>query len=65
MAQPVKESVGYILDDEEMMKEAHPLKYFLNVVPVAAQFQTEILPYVSPELAKEMGIRVTTLSRRR
>ena len=36
---------------------------FLNVVPIAAQFQTEILPLINPELTKEMGIKVTSQSR--
>jgi hypothetical protein len=59
------EVIGYTTDDEEMMDKAHPTKYFLNMIPVGAQFQTEILPYLDPELAKEMGIRVTTESRQR
>jgi len=60
-----KEVIGYTIDDEEMVDKAHPTKYFLNMIPVGAQFQTEILPYLDPELAKEMGIRVTTESRQR
>lgn len=60
-----KEVAGYVIEDTEMMDKAHPTKYFLNMIPGAAQFQTEILPYIDPELAKEMGIRVTTESRQR
>lgn len=59
-----KYGYGQITNDEEMMEDANPLKYFLNVVPLGSQFQTEILPYVAPDLAKEMGIRVTVEARR-
>lgn len=61
----VRETRGIILNDDEMIKKAYPLKYFLNLIPIGAQFQMELLPYISPETAKEMGIRVTTQSRRR
>lgn len=60
-----KESTGYIIDDKEMIDKAHPLKYFLNIVPVGAQLQNEALPYIDPELAKEMGVKVTADSRAR
>ena len=58
-----KEATGYILDDEEMMKAAHPYKYFMNLVPIGAQLQTEVLPYIYPEFAKEIGIKVSSQSR--
>ena len=58
-----KEVTGYIIDDEEMIKKAYPTKYFLNLIPGAAQFNSEILPYIYPEGAKELGIRVSTQSR--
>jgi hypothetical protein len=35
------------------------------MIPGAAQFQSDILPLIDPELAKEMGIRVTAESRKR
>lgn len=59
-----KEAYGQITNDEAMVKKAYPVKYFLNIIPGAAQFQTEILPYINPELAKSMGIKVTTQARR-
>lgn len=59
-----KYSYGQIVEDDDMVDKANPLKYFLNLVPFGSQFQTEILPYVSPELAKEMGIKVTVEARR-
>lgn len=59
-----RETKGYILNDDKMMDKAYPLKYFFNIIPGAAQFQTELLPYLNPELAKEMGIRLTSQARR-
>jgi len=40
------------------------LKYTLNIIPFGSQFETEVLPYTSPELAKELGVRVTAEARR-
>lgn len=57
------ETKGYVINDPELIKAAHPTKYFFNLIPLAAQFQTEVLPYVDPELAKELGIKVTSQSR--
>jgi len=54
-----KETKGVYLDDEDIMDGAHPTKYFLNLVPGASQFQNELLPYLYPEVAKELGIRVS------
>jgi hypothetical protein len=44
--------------------KAYPQKAIFNLIPFLAQFQTEVLPYLDPELAKEWGIRVSTESRR-
>ena len=60
-----KEAYGYATDDEKMMDKAHPTKYFLDVIPIASQFNREILPLIDPELAKELGIRVTVETGRR
>lgn len=59
-----KETTGYIINDEDMIKKAHPIKYFLNIIPGAAQFNSEVLPYIDPELARSLGVRITTQSRR-
>ena len=59
-----REAYGEATDNEEMVDKAHPLKYFINIVPVASQFQNEYLAYLYPEFAKEQGIKVTTESRR-
>ena len=54
---------GEFSDDQEVIKDAHPLKYFLDFIPGPSQFNKEILPLIDPELAKELGIRVTSQSR--
>jgi hypothetical protein len=60
----LKESAGTITEDEDLVKKGHPIKSFLDMIPIASQFQSEILPIVDPELAKELGIRVSAESRR-
>lgn len=60
-----REVEGQLLDDDVMIEKAHPIKRFLDLIPGPAQFQQEILPLIDPELAKEMGIRVTAESRPR
>jgi hypothetical protein len=59
------EGYGIITDDEEMMDKSHGLKYTLNLIPGLSQAQNELLPYLYPELAKEMGIRVSKEARSR
>jgi hypothetical protein len=59
----LSEGYGYATGDEKMMETSHPLKYTLDVIPFISQFDREVLPIIYPELAKEMGIRVTTQSR--
>jgi len=54
---------GEASDDQEVIKDAHPLKYFLDFIPGPSQFNKEVLPLIDPELAKELGIRVTSQSR--
>ena len=55
---------GNIIDNEELVEKTYPTKYFLDLIPGVSQFQREVLPYVDPEFAKELGIRVTAESRR-
>lgn len=59
-----KEAYGVVADDQELIDKTYPTKYFLNLIPGLAQFQNELLPYIAPELAKSMGIRVTEQARR-
>lgn len=53
-----KETYGLMTDDEEMVKKAYPLKYFIDIIPIGSQFEREILPIIAPDVAKEMGIRI-------
>jgi len=59
-----KETEGYVTDDDKAMEQAHPFKYFLNLIPGLAQFQNDYLPYLNADLAKWQGIRTTEQSRR-
>lgn len=43
--------------------KSHGMKAVFGMLPGLSQAQTEVLPYVNPELAKEWGIRVTDQSR--
>jgi hypothetical protein len=58
-----KEVYGYATDDEKLQEKAHPTKYFLDLIPGPAQFQQEILPLIYPDMAKEMGIKVSSQAR--
>lgn len=58
-----KDLFGYIQGDEEAMEKAHTLKYFFNMLPVASQFQNELLPIIDAEAAKEWGIVVSSQAR--
>ena len=59
------EGYGIATDNEDMMDKAHGLKYILNIIPGLSQAQNEVLPYLYPELAKDMGIRVSKEARSR
>lgn len=59
-----REITGYVINDQEMIDKSYPIKYIFNIIPGPYQFQTDILPLIDPELAREMGIRVTKESRR-
>jgi len=61
----VKEGYGFTIGDEEMMEKAHPTKYWLNIIPPLAQFQSDVLPLVAPEVYKDLGNKFTTQSRQR
>jgi hypothetical protein len=54
---------GYSTGDEETLKTTHAAKAFFDMIPILSQFQKEYLPSIDPELAKEMGIRVTAEAR--
>lgn len=63
IGQVEEETRGKILGDQKLIDHTHPTKYFLNLVPGAAQLQNEILPYVDPEMAKNLGIITTSQAR--
>jgi len=58
-----EESRGRLTDNQELIDKSYPLKYGLDLIPGAAQAQRDYLPYIYPEFAKEMGIRVTAEAR--
>lgn len=57
------EAYGHMTGNEKLIKSSHPLKNFLDMIPGPSQFDSEILPLINPDLAKEMGIRVTSQAR--
>lgn len=63
-SQLVEEAWGTATGNKDMVEDAHPTKYFFNLIPILSQGQKEFLPYIDPELAKEMGIRVTKEARK-
>jgi hypothetical protein len=58
-----KEVEGQVTGDEDLADKAHPIRRVLDMIPGPSQFQNEILPLIDPELAKEMGIKVTAEAR--
>ena len=58
-----KEGYYTATGEEKEADKTYPLKYFFNLIPVGYQLQTDVLPLVFPEAAKDMGIRVTPQSR--
>jgi hypothetical protein len=59
-----RELYGISTDNEEMQENAHPTKVALKSIPVANWLSSVVLPLVDPETAKELGIQVSTESRR-
>lgn len=51
------------LFSDEIREKNKTIKYWMNLVPVANQFQTELLPIIDPELAKNLGIKVSAEAR--
>lgn len=61
----LRESIGYVTDDTEMMDKAHPIKNVLNIIPGLAQFQSDALPLIAPDVYKDLGNKFTVESRQR
>lgn len=58
-----EETRGRITNNQELIDKSYPLKYGLDIIPGASQLQRDYLPYLYPEFAKEMGIKVTADAR--
>ena len=58
-----EETRGYIINDQELIDKTYPVKYGLDLIPVASQFQRDYLPYIYPQFAKDLGIRVSAEAR--
>lgn len=58
-----EESWGQVSDNQELIDKAHPIKYTLSLIPFASQFQTDVLPLIDPEAAKQLGIKTTSQAR--
>jgi len=56
-------SYATAMDDDELWEKTHTAKYFMDVIPGVSQFNKEVLPFIDPELAKELGIRVSAEAR--
>ena len=59
-----KESYYTITDNEEKADKTYPTKYVLNLFPGPSQFINEILPFIYPEEAKDLGIKVQIESKK-
>lgn len=57
------ETYGRVTDNQELIDESYPLKYFLDIFPITSQFEREWLPLIAPELARDMGIIVSSQPR--
>ena len=57
------EAYGEATGDDKLVEDTYPIKYFLNLIPGPAQFQNEVLPYIWPEGAKSLGIRISEQAR--
>lgn len=60
----MREVFGIIGNDEEEVEKAKPTKYVMKAFPITKEMVNYIAIF-SPELAKEMGIRINTESRAR
>ena len=56
-----EEMFGMTIGDEERVEKAHPIKYLMKSFPITNVGQAYI-PMFSPELAKDLGIRVQSQS---
>lgn len=57
------EGYAWAVGDQELMDKNYTVKYWLDPIVGASQFEKDIVPNVSPELAKWLGIVTTSQSR--
>jgi len=57
----LKENYALAMGDEEAVEKNYVIKYLLKSFPILSQGQA-ILPMFSPELAKDLGIKVQSQS---
>lgn len=59
-----KEGWAQLSGNEDMAEAAHPTKDFFQMIPLANQIFRTFIPLIDPEVAKDLGIQVSTESRR-
>jgi hypothetical protein len=59
-----KQGAGVIFGNEKLQESAHPTKDFFSMIPIANQMFRTFVPLIDPEVAKELGISISTESRR-
>jgi hypothetical protein len=57
-----KETYGIAIGDDETVEKTYVIKYLMKSFPVTNQ-ATQILPIFYPEMAKDLGLRVSTEAR--
>lgn len=57
-----KEVYGIVIQDDELLEDNKVIKYWMKSFPITSQ-GTWIIPIFSPELAKELGIKISKESR--
>lgn len=57
------EGYAWASDDEELMDKNHTIKYLLDPIVGLSQIERDIIPLLYPELAKDLGVTVTSQAR--
>jgi hypothetical protein len=55
-----KAITGELAGNAEWTDKAHPMKYLLRSFPVAKPITDYAIPLLAPDLAKEMGVQIST-----
>jgi len=59
-----REANAIIFGNEQQAENAHPTKDFFSMIPIANQFFKTFVPLIDAETAKDLGISISTESRR-